>query len=285
MSSIAGELVTGLASLVLSVSGSQRFSRVLWLDLLGVLVHSFGSVTIAYRTTTANPRFRQLSPRVAHHRTPKTATRARSASLLRTPRFAEGVVHCPLIELCLQSRESLCMPKKAKMQSTSSFGQSASSRRRQICLKEGQALYKLCFVVWLPYSCVLCCNISLLYSIITLLQKPFQQEPLPCHQVQIDRFRDATKVQVLQKAGFPQAPWINSSTNEPTRTIRWLLQALLMTKICGPGGTMGQARMLTASIKATLRAVRLLTMVIFQGRSGHGKAKELTNLLSWLIHR
>jgi len=42
---------------------------------------------------------------------------------------------------------------------------------------------------------------------------------------------------------------------------------------------------LTASIKATLRAVRLLTMVIFQGRSGHGKAKELTNLLSWLIHR
>ena len=57
MSSIAGELVTGLASLVLSVSGSQRFSRVLWLDLLGVLVHSFGSVTIAYRTTTAKPRF------------------------------------------------------------------------------------------------------------------------------------------------------------------------------------------------------------------------------------
>ena len=180
------------------------------------------------------------------------------------------------------------MPKKAKMQSTSSFGQSASSRRRQICLKEGQALYKLCFVVWLPYSCVLCCNISLLYSIITHLQKPFQQEPLPCHQVQIDRFRDATRVQVLQvlqEAGFPQAPWINSSTNEPTRTIRWLLQALLMTKICGPGGTMGQARMLTASIKATLRAVRLLTMVIFQGRSGHRKAKELTNLLSWLIHR
>jgi len=42
--------------------------------------------------------------------------------------------------------------------------------------------------------------------------------------------------------------------------------------------------MLTASIKATLRAVRLLTMVIFQGRSGH-EAKELTNLLSWLIHR
>jgi len=34
------------------------------------------SVTIAYRTTTAKPRFRQLSPRVAHHRTPKTATRA-----------------------------------------------------------------------------------------------------------------------------------------------------------------------------------------------------------------
>jgi len=28
------------------------------------------SVTIAYRTTTAKPRFRQLSPRVAHHRTP-----------------------------------------------------------------------------------------------------------------------------------------------------------------------------------------------------------------------
>ncbi len=41
-------------------------------------------VTIAYRTTTAKPRFRQLSPRVAHPRTPK-----RSFGLLafRTPRL------------------------------------------------------------------------------------------------------------------------------------------------------------------------------------------------------
>jgi len=46
------------------------------------------SVTIAYRTTTAKPRFRQLSPRVAHHRTPKNGN-ARSFGLLafRTPRL------------------------------------------------------------------------------------------------------------------------------------------------------------------------------------------------------
>jgi len=34
------------------------------------------TVTIAYRSTTAKPRFRQLSPRVAHHRTPKKRQRA-----------------------------------------------------------------------------------------------------------------------------------------------------------------------------------------------------------------
>jgi len=45
-------------------------------------------VTIAYRTTTAKPRFRQLSPRVAHPRTPKNGN-ARSFGLLafRTPRL------------------------------------------------------------------------------------------------------------------------------------------------------------------------------------------------------
>jgi len=48
-------------------------------------------VTIAYRTTTAKARFRQLSPRVAHHRTPKNGN-ARSFGLLafqtpRLPRF------------------------------------------------------------------------------------------------------------------------------------------------------------------------------------------------------
>ena len=46
------------------------------------------TVTIAYRTTTAKPRFRQLSPRVAHHRTPKNGN-ARSFGLIafRTPRL------------------------------------------------------------------------------------------------------------------------------------------------------------------------------------------------------
>jgi len=46
------------------------------------------TVTIAYRTTTAKPRFRQLSPRVAYHRTPKNGN-ARSFGLiaLRTPRL------------------------------------------------------------------------------------------------------------------------------------------------------------------------------------------------------
>jgi len=48
------------------------------------------AVTIAYRTTTAKPRFRQLSPRVAHHRTPKNGN-ARSFGLIaiRTPKIAE----------------------------------------------------------------------------------------------------------------------------------------------------------------------------------------------------
>jgi len=49
---------------------------------------SLVTVTIAYRTTTAKPRFCQLSPRVAHHRAQKRQ-RARSFGLIafRTPRL------------------------------------------------------------------------------------------------------------------------------------------------------------------------------------------------------
>ncbi len=55
------------------------------------------TVTIAYRTTTAKPRFRQLSPRVAHHRTPKNGNaRVRSASLRSEPQDCRDSPFAPL---------------------------------------------------------------------------------------------------------------------------------------------------------------------------------------------
>ena len=46
-------------------------------------------VTIAYRTTTAKPRFRQLSPRVAHPRTPKNGNARSFAPCVPNPKIAE----------------------------------------------------------------------------------------------------------------------------------------------------------------------------------------------------
>jgi len=46
-------------------------------------------VTIAYRTTTAKPRFRQLSPRVAHHRTPKNGNAFVRPHCVPNPKIAE----------------------------------------------------------------------------------------------------------------------------------------------------------------------------------------------------